>query len=154
MASWCQQDEESASHGILDGYQIDRPETIGQLEPEAFARLRSILWSDLHSVGCSLRKIAGLFKVNKDLVARAIKDVPDHIRVGRAPADRYFDRLRKVVESDPGNLKEFAERMQREAGTFGLEGGILESINIRRSSVDTIIGMPRKTRAKTPKADS
>jgi hypothetical protein len=141
-----------AGHDPDDGEQIDRPDGIEPLEADAFLRLRAHLWSDLHSIGCSYRRIAKLFGVYKELVEQAIKDVPDFIRVDRRPAERYFDRLRAVMAQEPKNIAEFAELMQRQAGTLGLEGGILGGMGIRRNSVETIIGSPRKSQARKFKA--
>lgn len=138
-----------AGHDVDDGCQIDRPEGIDPLDSEGFARLRSILWADLQESGCSLRKIAALFGVSKNHVARVIDDIPDQVRFGRRPSERYFNRLRSVMSYEPSGLNEFVELMQREAGTLGFEGAALHDMGIRRSSVHTILGAPQRPRIKS-----
>lgn len=144
MASWCKQDPELAERGQLDGCQIDQPEGIFPLDDSAYERLRITIWSDMQRAGCSLRKIACIFGVTKDQVSRSIKFVPDYARDEQRVSKRYFDRLKDVVDSNPKNLSEFIESMQRKAGTLGFEHSVFHNAGIRRSSVHTILGSPRK----------
>jgi hypothetical protein len=133
---------------VNDGCQCEPPEGIDPLDCDAFLRLRSIFWADLHEAGMPLRKIASLFRVDKNLVARAISQIPDSILVGRRPGEKYFDNLRDVVASNPRSLRKLIELAQRKAGTFGLEHFAFRGAGIHRASVETILGRPRKFKAK------
>lgn len=147
MASWIIRDKDSIKKGQVDGYEVDRPDGFDPLNDSSYEKIQAIIWMDLNDVGMPMRAIASLFDVSKSHVSRSINKLPESIRLNRRPVDRYYDRLRKVVSMNPKNITEFAEFLQREAGTFGFEKIIFQMAGVRRSSVPTLLGCVRKSRA-------
>lgn len=149
MASWIIRDRDSIDRGRFDGCEADTPDGFLPLDKSSFQKIRAILWMDLQEVGMTQKDVAALFGVGRSTVSQAINNLPDSIRNNRRPADRYYKRLRDVVDKNPKTIAEFAELLQRSAHTFGFEKIVFKLAGVRKGSVATLLG-----EARTPKHGS